>query len=140
MDNKKIGIVLLIISIFLLAIFIISIQRLNEKSNDNGCFSSEKCKPIQSQLTLANLGFGFFGFIFALSIYLLFFTKGDEAIVNRLEKDSEKKLSEEKFNLIIMGLDNFEKQVVKKVREQDGITQNTLKLRVDMSKSSFGIA
>ena len=88
-------------------------------------------------MTLANLGFGFFGFIFALSIYLLFFTKGDEAIVNRLEKDSEKKLSEEKFNLIIMGLDNFEKQVVKKVREQDGITQNTLKLRVDMSKAKL---
>jgi len=34
-------------------------------------------------------------------------------------------------------LDEFEKEVITAVREQEGITQNTLRLRVDMSKAKL---
>lgn len=36
-----------------------------------------------------------------------------------------------------MGLDEFEKQTLIAIRKQEGITQNTLRLRVDMSKAKL---
>ena len=35
------------------------------------------------------------------------------------------------------GLDSFEKKAMKAVKEQDGITQNTLRIRTDMSKAKL---
>ena len=57
--------------------------------------------------------------------------------MQRLEKDTQQKLQEERFFLLMKGLDEFEKKVVRAVREQQGITQNTLRLRVDFSKAKL---
>ena len=80
---------------------------------------------------------GAFGFLFALAFYLLFFSKGEEAIVERLEKDTHKRLGEEKFSVLLKGLDAFEKEALTIIRNQEGITQNTLRLRVNMSKAKL---
>jgi len=77
------------------------------------------------------------GFIFALGFYLLVFARGEQAILQRLEEEKNKKLTEEKFSLIARGLDDFEKKVIAAVREQDGITQNTLRLRTAFSKAKL---
>ena len=42
-----------------------------------------------------------------------------------------------KFDIIMKALDQFEQRVVKAVREQEGITQSTLRLRLDMSKAKL---
>ena len=42
-----------------------------------------------------------------------------------------------KFEIIMKALDPFEQKVVKAISEQDGITQNTLRLRLDMSKAKL---
>ena len=53
-------------------------------------------------------------------------------------KEVIKKISrEEKFTLLLRGLDEFEQQVLQEVRRQEGITQNTLRLRVNMSKAKL---
>ena len=137
MNSKRIGGILLVVSLALLAIFIAVSQTLVQEGEELGCFDNQNCQPIQNSLSLVNVGFGFFGFILALGFYLMFLSKGDEAILSRLERDSEKKLIDEKFAILMMGLDNFEKEVISEVRKQDGITQNTLRLRVNMSKAKL---
>jgi len=67
--------------------------------------------------------------------YLLIFTKADEAIVKRLENEKNKKIDDEKFSILLKGLDQYEQQIMKAIKEQDGITQNTLRLRTQLSKA-----
>ncbi len=137
MDNKKLGGVLFVLAIMLLVIFLFVIRSLNQEIESLGCYPNVGCQKIETSLTIVHFAFGAFGFLFALGFYLLFFTKGEEAIVRRLEEDTKKKLGTEKLSILLKGLDEFEKKAFLAVREQDGITQNTLRLRVDMSKAKL---
>lgn len=125
------------ISIILLIIFLFVIRSLNQEIESLGCYPNAGCQKIETSLTIVHFAFGAFGFLFALGFYLLLFTKGEDAIVRRLEEDSKRKLGAEKLSILLKGLDEFEKKVFLAVREQDGITQNTLRLRVDMSKAKL---
>ena len=75
--------------------------------------------------------------MFALGFYLLFFNKTEKAILEKLENEKNNKINDEKFNIILKALDSFEQKVIKAIKEQDGITQNTLRLRIDMSKAKL---
>lgn len=127
----------MLLSLMLLVIFILIIQSLNQEIKALGCFEKAGCKTIETSLSVIHFAFGAFGFLFALAFYLLMFSKGEEAIVERLERDTERKLNEEKYAILSKGLDEFEKKVLKVVREEEGITQNMLRLRVDMSKAKL---
>ena len=45
------------------------------------------------------------------------------------------RIEHDKFGLILKSMDANEQKVLKAVKEQDGITQSTLKFRTDLSKS-----
>ncbi|MDP3990125.1 MAG: helix-turn-helix domain-containing protein [archaeon] len=137
MQTKRIGAVLLIFSIFLLIFFVITYQELSTESEEIGCFNSPDCKPIQASFSFVDLGFGLFGFIVALSFYLLFLSKGDKEFLNHLKERKSTLNHEEKFSILLLGLDEFEKRVLKEIVSQEGITQNTLCLRSDMSKAKL---
>jgi|SRR3989344_3782580 len=137
MNNKKVGLFIAVISLVLLVIFIYLIQSLNQEIQALGCFQKAGCRTIETSLSVTHFAFGAFGFLFALAFYLLMFNKGEEAIVERLEKDTERKLGEEKYSILSKGLDQFEKRVLNVVREEEGITQNMLRLRLDMSKAKL---
>lgn len=137
MEKKKLGILFIIISfIFLVFLFYFNIN-LSGESIELGCNMNEGCETVQDLLTTTNIGFGFFGFMFALGFYILFFSKSEERILKRLEEYKNERTEEEKFNLILKALDPYEKRVLKAVKEQDGITQNILRLRTDMSKAKL---
>ncbi|MEK6922205.1 MAG: helix-turn-helix domain-containing protein [Nanoarchaeota archaeon] len=137
MNNKKLGVILLIISVLVFLIIFNYTTRLASTSKEVGCFNDERCKPVESALSLSHFAFGVIGFIFALGFFLMFFTRGEEAIVKTLEENKNKSLAEEKFDLILKGLDNFEKKVMGAIKEQDDITQSTLRIRTDMSKAKL---
>ena len=137
MNSKKIGIVLLIVSVVLLIIFISAFNQIESKGDQLGCFDNQDCLQVQSSFSMINVGFGLFGFILALAFYLLVFAKSEDVFINKLDQQKESLDSAEKFKFLLMGLDEFEKDVIIKVREQQGITQNTLRLRVDMSKAKL---
>lgn len=137
MNSKKIGVALLVFSIIIIVIFLSTFQVLETKSEKMGCFNDKNCQPLQIQFSLINLGFGLFGFILALGVYLIFFNKGEQAILEQLQHEKEKITNEERFSLLLKGLDSFEQTILKAVREQPGITQNTLRLRVDLSKAKL---
>jgi uncharacterized membrane protein len=137
MNNKRLGVIFLVVSVLIAVIMIYLIDGLYGRSRELGCFDNSECKPIESSLSVAHLGFGIIGFIFALGFYLIFFSKGEEAILKRLEEEKKERSEEEKFELILKGLDEYEKAVMKAVKEQNGITQNTLRIRTNMSKAKL---
>ncbi len=137
MENKKIGILMLILSLMFGVLLIYFSNGLSQKSTELGCNVNEECKNVESSLSVTNIGFGFFGFMLALGFYLLFFNKTDEKIMKRLEDEKDKKIGEEKFSIILKALDSYERKVLEAVKEQDGITQSTLRLRTDMSKAKL---
>lgn len=137
MENKKLGSLIIVLSIIFLVFLIYFNVQLSEKSNTLGCNLSEECMSVKNYMSIKDMGFGFFGFLFGLGFYILFFNKTEEAIMKRLEDEKNKKIDEEKFSLIVKALDTHEKKVLNAVKEQDGITQNTLRLRTDMSKAKL---
>ena len=137
MENKKLGTLFVIFSIiFLIFLFYFNLN-MNQESNALGCNPSAECQKVSNFLDFTNLGFGIFGFMFGLGFYLLFFNKTDEKIMKRLEEEKNNKINDERFNIILKALDDYEKKVMKAVKEQGGITQSTLRLRTDMSKAKL---
>lgn len=102
-----------------------------------GCYPNEDCIGIEKALSFSHFAIGVFSFIFALGFYLIFFNKTEKAILNKLEDEKNKKIEDMKFDIVMKALDPYEQKVVKEVREQPGITQNTMRLRVDMSKAKL---
>ena len=137
MDNKKLGVVLLVMSIILAGILIQLMGGLNAKAQELGCFDNEGCIKVESALSITHFAFGFIGFVLALGFYLLLFTSGEKAFVQAIEDTKNKQLETDKFELITKGLDDFEKKAILAVKDQEGITQNTLRLRTNMSKAKL---
>ncbi len=137
MENKKLGILLIIISLVVGGMFVYYNSTLIKQSKERGCFPNEECIKIESTLNFSHFAIGIFSFILALGFYLIFFNKTEKAILNKLEEDKNKNIEDNKFNILLKALDEHEKKVIKAVREQPGITQNTLRLRTDMSKAKL---
>ena len=139
MENKKLGVVLIILSIVILILFLSYNSNMGQQSIEIGCFPNQDCQIIEKTLSLSHISMGIFSFLLALGFYLLFFDKTEKIIMARLEKEKDEKIEDLKFGYIMKALDPFEQKVIQKIKEQEGITQNVLKLRTDMSKSKLSI-
>ncbi len=139
MENKKLGVLLIILSVIVLILFLNYNLQISRQSIEIGCFPNQDCKTIERMLSLSHIAIGIFSFILALGFYLLFFNKTEKAILEKLEKEKELKVDDMKFKILMKALDPFEQKAIEAIREQDGITQNTLRLRTDMSKSKLSI-
>jgi len=137
MENKRIGVLLVIIALVVGGIFLYYNTQLLRQAEEMGCFTNDECVNIEGGITLTHVAIGIFSFILSLGFYLLFFNKTDEKIMRKLEDDRDTKIKDEKFKYILMGLDSFEQNVMKAIRDQDGITQSTLRLRVNISKAKL---
>ncbi len=137
MENKKLGIILIIISILVGGIFVMYSINLSENSKEEGCFPNENCLVIERSLTINNFAIGVLSFILALGFYLIFFNKTEKAILDKLESEKNQKIEDMKFDILLKALDPFEQKVIRAVREQPGITQNTLRIKTDMSKAKL---
>jgi len=137
MENKKLGTILIIISIIIGSIFIYYINSLSTESEQLGCFQGEDCLRIERGLSVSHFAIGIVSFILALGFYLLLFNKTDEKIMKRLETEKNQKIKDEKLNYILMALDPIEQKIIKIIKEQEGITQNSLRLKSDLSKAKL---
>ncbi len=133
MENKKLGILLIIIGLLVGGLILYYINVLTDKSNAIGCFNDPACMPIERGLSMSHAGIGIFAFIIALGFYLIFFNKTEDRLIKRLgeEKDNEK------FEFAMKFLDPFEAKVLRRIKEEEGITQSTLRLKLDMSKAKL---
>lgn len=145
MDNKKLGIILLVVGVSLaLLIFLVKLRQdslITQVINERGsCFLEDgTCLHADRDLTLYIAGWVFSAAMLALGAYLIFFEKSQKSIISTLENQKKIQTEEEKFDILLRGLNQDEQTVIKAVKEQDGITQQTLRLRTDLHKSKLSI-
>lgn len=145
MDNKKLGIILVILAILIAStVFFVKaredaiIRKVVEQ--EGSCFLDDgTCLHQDRSIAGYVAGWIISGAILALGIYLLFFEQSQKEIVSALKEHKEIKVKEEKFDILLKGLTAEEKKVMKAVKDQDGIEQSTLRLRTDMHKSKLSI-
>lgn len=137
MENKKLGFVIISFSIVASVIAFGFMNVLGRQTSSLQCYPTSECQRVESLIGLSHISVGLISFIAALGIYLLFFSTSEEAILKRLEEEKQMKIDEDKFELVLKALDENEKKVLKAVKEQNGITQSTLRFRTDLSKAKI---
>jgi len=135
MENKKLGFVIVSISILASILAFGFMGVLGKQTSTLQCYPTSECQRVESLVGLSHIAVGLISFIGALGIYLLFFSTSEEAILRRLEEEKNEKIEQDKFELVLKAMDENEKRVIKAIKEQDGITQSTLKYRTDLSKA-----
>mgnify|MGYP001560591684 CR=1 FL=1 len=138
MNHKKIGYVFVFLSVLLFIILIFVITNLQSKAEELHCYPSSECISVERGLSFSHFVVGVISFVFSLGFYFLFFTdKNQDSLLKALEKQHLTQDLDVKFSYILRGLDHFEQQVMKLIKEQEGITQNTLRIKSDLSKSKL---
>lgn len=150
MDNKKLGVALIIAALIIVGIFFYiksETERLIviQMQTTGSCYQGNVCSHERANTT-TYIGIGLASFIAALGFYLLLFEKGhkilmenQEKITTALQKENREKIQEEKFKALLTGLDEDEKKIITAVREQEGIQQSTLKYRTGLSKTKLSM-
>ena len=153
MKNNKLGMLLIVLSIILLVV-VLYFRAQVEKDIDTqiklSLIDTGECVhenatggicPFERRASLALptfVGAGAVIIIFLTGIYLIFRKEKKQEIVKETKETKEEK-KEDKFDIILSALNEDEQKVMKAVREQDGITQATLRIRIDMSKTKLSI-
>jgi len=135
MENKKLGFVILSISAVASILAFGFMGVIGKQTTALRCYPTNECQRVESLLGLSHVAVGLISFIGALGIYLLFFSTSEDAILKRLEEEKSIKTGHDKFELVLKAMDDSEKKVIKAIKEQEGITQSTLKYRTDLSKA-----
>ena len=159
METKKLGFLILGLSIVLGFVMFNFMGSLNAQGQQLHCNPTQECQQINSVLGVSHIAIGLLSFIFALGFYLLFFNKDEKAIIERyginnnissnnnnandnlinnnnlINNEYNIKNNNDKFSLLLRPLDDNEKKVLIAIKEQEGITQSTLRYRADLSKA-----
>lgn len=139
MDTKKLGLIIIVISVVFSLLLWGFENQINTLSADSECCESDDCHAHREHSSLTHFGIGAIVMTLSLGIYILFFEKSQKMIAEKLNENSVIKSKEERFDLILKGLADDEKKVLKAVKDQDGITQHTLGLRTGLHKSKLSI-
>ena len=131
------GVTILVFSLLIGLILVNFIVDTNTIGIEAGCFQTEECSQAAFALTSSHLGVGIIFALFSLALYLLIFSKSEAFWLKKLEQQKQELSSEEKWKIIELMLDENEIKVMKAIKEQPGITQFTLRLRTDLSKSKL---
>lgn len=140
MDNKKLGITLVIISvIFGLAAFQV-ISKYSASSSQMMCMTAPGCANIGSVLNYTHLAVGVLFSLLSLGVYILLFNSGStEAILKRLEDEKNTKISDGRFTLLLKTMDPNEQKVLNSVKENEGIGQNMVTIKTGLSKAKVSL-
>lgn len=159
MNQKTLGIFLLIVSIALAGIFYNmkqegeqQIELLQEKAGEQACFLDNGTCLHDRQNNLFIIGEGFAVLIFALGLYLLFFDTTKETkelvakqseqnvqIATALKQSVEEKKKDERFTAFLAGFSEDERKLLAAIHEQDGILQSTLRYRTGLTKTDVSL-
>ena len=137
MINKKLGFLFIFLGLVTgFVLFYIS-SELRTEGEILGCYENIGCSNIEASLTLTHFAFGVVGFLLSLGIYLLFFYTGEQDILKALKKQKDEEVKSKEFDIILSVLDDYERQVLQYVKDQDGIGQRTLVIKTGLSKSKI---
>ncbi len=156
MDNKRLGVILIVLAIALAVLLGFLRWSLEQEilaraeigPNGECLHVGETCpyQELDKYMWPTLIGSALLILVFGLGIYLVFFDKSQKAIMASQEKIAEtiketkdKEVVDERFNLLLSALDEEEKKVMIAVKEQDGISQTTLMYRTDLSKTKLSL-
>src|SRR3989338_5679519 len=117
MENKKLGIVIVSITIAASILAFGFMGILGKQTTALQCYPTNECQRVESLMGLSHIAVGLISFIGALGIYLLFFSTSEEAILRRLEQEKTMKVEQDTFELVLKGMDDNEKKVLKAIKE-----------------------
>ena len=152
MNQKNIGVLLVVISI-IFSLFVIDARNRelehieNHMRNTGSCFL-EDGTCLHAEMNAPRNLFGWLASIslFSLGIYLIFFDKTQQTLLKQnleiskaLEHAEKSSVEKEKFNAFLSTFSDDEKKVLTSIREQEGITQSTLRFRTDISKATLSL-
>lgn len=144
MKAKTLGIILIAIGIaigILVGLFKYNTTKLIDQQmvlSGGTCFENGICLHQQYAFNLPTYaGILLAAFTVSLGIYLIFFAKTQQVFLETIKETKRQGKEEEKFSIMLKALGPEERVVMEKVREQDGITQTTLMLRTDLSKTKL---
>ena len=147
MNQRQIGILVLIIGI-IFAIFMFGMkEQADEKVdiilNETGaCFTPEGACLHQENNKIYLFGGIPAVALIILGLYLTFFDKTYQLFLQQQESLNNELVAakqKDEFKAYLAGFTPEEQSILKAVREQEGIKQNTLRLRVGMSKAMLSI-
>ena len=151
MDNKKIGIIIICTGLLFGVILVILSLQINAltaflmQQSGGNCFVNGKCVHEQNTFPLI-FGAVFVALTISFGLYLIYFAKktqdfegAQRDMLETIKSSKNEELKGERFNILLGGLDEFEKKVLIAVKEQDGISQSTLKYRTDLTKSKLSM-
>ncbi|MBI5072210.1 MarR family transcriptional regulator [Candidatus Woesearchaeota archaeon] len=159
MNQKTVGIFLIIISILLAGLFYKikydseqQIELLREKAGEQACFLGDGTCLHDRQNNMFIFEEGLAVFLFSLGLYLLFFDTTRETkelvakqseqnvqIANALKQSVEEKKKDERFTAFLAGFSDGEKKLLAAIHEQDGILQSTLRYRTGLTKTDVSL-
>ena len=153
MKQKYLGIALVILGIMLL-IFTIMVKQKEDIYIDSivhaqagSCFLDDgTCLHQDRDYTPYILGYVLSVALMVLGLYMIFFDRGQEMLAKQNKEVSKalleaKKVDKQKseFEAFLSAFSEDEKKVIGAIKEQEGIQQSTLRLRVGMSKTSLSL-
>ncbi len=138
MDNKKLGLIIIGLSV-VFSLFLHGFNNQLTQIQVDTCACENTCDTTHEPSFLVHGGIAFIFATLSLGIYLLFFEKSHQILVKKINDDGTIKSENERFSLILMGLNEDEKKILTAVKDQDGITQHTLGLRTNFHKSKLSI-
>ena len=152
MDNKKLGFLIVLFGVAFIIISIIFKMQVSYladslmRTSNGSCFlENGKCIHEQTNLPFI-VGISLAAFVIAFGFYVVYLSKAaktletiNKSLLSEVKSQKNKQFKEEKFKILLTGLDEDEKKVLTAVKEQDGISQSTLKYRVDLSKTKLSM-
>jgi len=151
MNQKQIGIIIIIVGI-LLGTFVYT-SKVKEDSyiklfvDANGsCFLEDGTCLHNRVLTRFILGGILSAALIILGTYLVFFDKTQKVLAEHqikvssaLKEAKEQEKEKDEFQAFLAGFNQDEKNILKAIKEQDGIKQSTLRYRTGISKSTLSL-
>ncbi|MBT3407383.1 MarR family transcriptional regulator [Candidatus Woesearchaeota archaeon] len=151
MNQKHIGIILLIAAVFL-GSFVYMVQQNNTKIADDyfekegTCFLDDGTCLHKKDQGLFIFGWAMSGVMFLFGVYLTFFdrtqemlTKHQVKISSALENAKKQERKKDEFNAYLKGFSGDEQKILRAIKDQEGIKQSTLRFRTNISKTSVSL-
>ena len=135
MDNKKVGLIFLVFGVILIGI-ILDYNYMNS-NNLYSCNIDNNCIQVSYIFTINNIFIAVISCLITLGIYMIFFSKGEDILIKKIDENNKKLSHDEKFDILFKALTKDEQDIIRIVKNEEGITQSTLRIRTNMSKAKL---